>query len=799
MRNINFTKTNWLINKIIRRGYIMEKKNLAFNKKARLNNLFEFLQKHLPAFILSIITFLFYLPSLNYPFQFDDLANITKKFSIRTDDPLTRFFSNSRWIADWLNRINYELDKFNPFYYRLFNVLIHIAAGILLFYLISFLCQKAKSSKFLNKNSSLIAFATAGLFLLHPVQTQTVSYVIQGRLEGLASMLVIANLLVLLNAVTTKKINLKYFLIFLSAIISIISFGSKEIIIVTPILFFICDWFFLANSEWQNLKTRIWYHATFALIFYTVFFARYMDFSFFTRAISLKMVTANNRGNILTNHAQDVIKPLEFLISEFKVILHYLWIFIWPFSISVEYDWKLSQSFFATDSLIPFLILFSIFSFLIYLIIKKKNVLISFGLSWFFITIAPRTTIIPSPELLVDYKTYLASVGWLFILSIIIVYIAKFIAQQLRGIKQEFLRFAELATLLILLIPIGTESYNRNTVWRSGKEFWKHIVKRAPLKARGHNNYGVTLSEDGKIDKAIKHYQKAISLDKYYSDPLSNISVAYAMKNNIDKAIEALQMALLINPSYPEAYNNIGSLHLSKKDYEKAEEFLDKAIQLRPYYGKAYYNKGRLYIEKKEDDKAWTYFKKATEGDLDNADGFFTLGQLSIRLQKFQEAINAFEKIISLGVNNPTVLFNLANAHYMLKNFDIAEKIYQNLARENPTDVRFVYNLAETYLSKNESAKALDIFQKITTMPNAPAQVHLRIVSCLENLELITQVDEYIDKLLKINAPDDFKQAIRSQKAQIELNRAVKAGNGTIKMGDLKEILAQTKPEESKA
>lgn len=764
----------------------------------KINKFLDFAQRHLPAFVLSIVTFLFYLPSLRYPFQFDDLANITKKFSIRNDNPLSRFFSSSRWIADWMNRLNYELDKFDPFYYRLFNLFIHIAAGILLFYLILTLCEKAKSSKFLSQNSILIAFATSGLFLLHPVQTQTVSYIIQGRLEGLASMLIIANLFVLIKAILSENKNIKFLLFLLSAIITFISFGAKEIVVITPILLFICDWFFLSNSNWENFKKNIWYHVGFALFFYILFFARYMDFGFFTRAVSLKMVTSNNRGNILTDHAQDVIKPLEFLISEFKVILHYLWIFIWPFNISVEYDWRLSQSFFALDSFMPFLVLLLIFSLFIYSIIKKYN-LLSFGLTWFFLSIAPRTTIIPSPELLCDYKTYLASIGWLFILATILVYIAKFIAEQIRNINHEFIKLAQLATLLFLLIPVGTSTYYRNTVWRTAKEFWGDIVKKAPTKARAHNNYGVALSEAGKVDKAIKHYEIAINLDKYYSDPLSNIAVAYSMKNEIDKAIHALEMALLINPSYPEAFNNIGSLYLSKKDYTKAEEFLNKAITLRPYYGKALYNKGRLYMEKNDENTAWTYFKKATEGDLDTPDGFFTLGQLSIRLQKYQDAATAFEKIISLGVNNEAVYFNLGNSYYMLKDYDKAEKIYSELVRNNPTDTRYFYNLAETYFVKNETEKALNAFQKVTTMPNSPGQAHLRIVACLENLDQKEQVDKYLEELLKTNAPEEFKQAINTQKAQIELNRKIKSGNGSIKMGDLKKILAQAKPEEKKA
>jgi protein O-mannosyl-transferase len=760
-----------------------------------------YLEKILPPFLLILITSIFYGPSLKYDFQFDDLANITKKFAIRNDNPLTRMFSNSRWMADWLNRINFNMDRFNPFYYRLFNLFIHLLAGIFLFYLILTLLKKLNTKNFLHKNSTIIAFATAGLFLLHPVQTQTVSYVIQARLEGLASMFVIANLLVLVNALITKNNIVKTVLFFIAGAISILSFGTKEIIVVTPLLLILCDWFFLSEGDWKKFKTRLIYHLGFILFFYTLFFARYMNISFLTRAISLNMTTANNRGNILTTHAQSIITPIQFLISEFKVILHYLLMYIWPFNISVEYDWKLSSSFFSFDSFFPFIILLSIFSGAIYTTIKKKNSFIGFGLLWFFITIAPRTTIIPSPELLCDYKAYLASVGWIFLLAVGIVYAANYILKVLNNnlSKIKLINLTQLASLTLILIPFGFGTYFRNTVWRTGVEYWGDVVKKAPLKARGHNNYGVCLSESGKLDKAIKHYKKAIALDKYYSDPLSNIAVAYSLKDKIDDAINALKMALAINPNYPEAYNNIGTLHLKKKEYELAERALDNAIKLRPYYGKAYYNKGRLYYEKGDHPIAWTYFKKATEGDLDTPEGFFTLGQLSINLQKYDEAANAFERILNLGVKNEQVLFNLANSYYMLKEFNKASSIYEHLIKENPQDSRYVFNLAETKFSNNEFDKALNLFKKVTQIPNSPAQAHLKIVTCLDKLNQYSEANNYLDLLSKADANNEFKQAINSLKAQIELNQKVKNGNGSIKMSELKKILAKAKPEEKKA
>ena len=112
----------------------------------------------------------------------------------------------------------------------------------------------------------------------------------------------------------------------------------------------------------------------------------------------------NNIGNIITQDPTSLIKPWAFFISQFKVVLHYLAIFIWPFNISVEYDWMLSRSFFSLDCIIPLIGLCVIFAVVVRLLRKHAAHIGAFGLVWFFASIAPRSSFIPSSELLVDYR-----------------------------------------------------------------------------------------------------------------------------------------------------------------------------------------------------------------------------------------------------------------------------------------------------------------------------------------------------------------------------------------------------------
>jgi tetratricopeptide (TPR) repeat protein len=777
-----------------------------------------------PPVFLSILSFAFYAPSFRYPFQFDDIANITKRFTIRDFDPFYRFLK-IRWMGELLNSWNFMIGRFDPFTYRLINVIAHTLTGLVLFFLLFALLRLYKKNTFIYKHHIFISFITSALFLLHPTQTQLVSYVIQARLEGLATLFTFLMLLVFVLATQAQKTVSKVLYSIALVGIGILACSTKEIVIVIPILALAFDWFFIAQGDVAQLKKRWWLHAlVWAAIWGT--FLYHETSKWFTNILGMQTTTGNNRGNIITNNADDLITPYHYLISEFKVIVHYLWMFVWPFGISVEYDWKLSDSFFVPDSFFPFLGLALLIAFIGHSIYKRKYDGFCFGMVWFFVAVAPRSSIVPSPELLCDYKTYLASAGWLFVLALglcfglerlfelfktsktyssfhklflagvglillgygvcigFIIYGAPYNYKALASLlllvpfglgylvyyalkhhKNESLYTPSTRALasLILLMPLGYLTYSRNLVWSCPEYFWGDIVKKAPLKARAHNNYGVSISEKGKYEEAIVHYKRAIELDANYADPWSNLAVAYSLTNRNDHAIQALRNAIKIFPDYPEAYNNLGSFLLQKKEYESAERCFKAAIQLRSYYGKAFFNLGRLYLEQDKKDLAWQHFEYATRGDLDNEHGYTILGEVSVKLNRFKDAINAYEKAIKLGANSPQILFNLANAYYMEKEFDKAVGLYHVLIKENPQNPHYHYNLGETYATIGDYNRALEAFNVAKNLPNAVAQTHFRIAYCLEQTKRLAEAKGYLQVMAAADAPDWFKDAAKKE------------------------------------
>jgi tetratricopeptide (TPR) repeat protein len=711
------------------------------------------------AIILAAAAIISYLPSLHYSFQFDDIANIQKFFSIRHIRFWDICFSNPRWISYWLNALNYCLGKFDPFTYRLCNLLFHTTTGLLTFCFWILALSRVSKNSFFYKQRLTIAFTAALLFLLHPVQTQTVSYVIQGQLEGTAGLFCMAIavcFLVIANAQSTIK---KLLLTVLLFILAAFATGTKEIAIVCPLLIFITDWFFVAQGNFVSLKKRWFLHAGLFIIIWGTYIY-FLKPTFFFNIFGLKIQARNNIGNILTEQQGQPILPLHFFISQFKVLLHYIFMFIWPFTISVEYDWKLSAHFFAPDAILPFLMLVTLAILIILRLRKDRTDIFSFAWLWFFVANAPRTTIIPSSELMADYKTYLASVALLFLFGTGIVFCINKITQWcITKIPIQHWH-AQYACLLILIFPFGLMTIHRNTVWRSAVDFWTNITENAPGKARAYNNLGVAYSELGMMAQSIPLYKRAINMDDKYPDPWNNLAVAYSMTGKLDLAIDTLKKAIKIHQTYPEGYNNLASFLIQKKEYALAEKMLQIAIKLRPHYGKAYFNMGKNYFEQGKMEEAFEAFKAAaTKADLDNENGFAVYGNLSMNLHKYEDAIIAYSKLLEFQPNSSEYALNLANAYFLTNKFQEAIAWFNRITKVAPHEARAWYNMAECYLKTGNPHQALNCFKQVEQLKYPIATLPLRVAYCYR---LIGQ-DEQAKKILQTclnnaDAPENVKK-----------------------------------------
>lgn len=694
-------------------------------------NTFALLKKTLTPAILSLTTILFYLPTLWYDFIFDDFPTITKNIHIiKKGKMFDQLFANNRWLTRTMNKILYNFWQATPFYYRIITLSIHIISGILIFFFLLNVLSNLKKQSFLKANAYLISTLTSGLFLLHPVQTQTVPYITQMQLEGTVVLFTFAVLLLFTYATRAKNLLLKISLYIAAYSLTSLAAGTKEIIVVLPLLIVLSDWFLISQGNWRSFVKRIPIH----VLFFAILFGSIINLNWHPTDYlpTSKIAIENNRGNILTASKQEKITPAPFFISQFQVMVHYIHIYFWPSNICFDYEMKIPPSFWHKDSLIPFLILLSILLIALILFIRDQGNLITFCIGWFFISVLPRASFYPSTELVCDYKTYIASLGILLFISMLVLITIQILYQTIEKALKFKIHFDhQIPFIILIILASGYSTKIRNNVWSSELLFWKDVVNKNPNKARGYNNYAVSLSEMGDKEGAIKNYEKSSALDPTYAEPVINLAFHYQIQGNKDIAMEYYKKALNLNEMHPEMYHNLGILNLQKNHISQAEFCFKTAVKLRPYYSRSHSSLAYVYQQQKNNEKAFYHYKQAIEGDFPNTEHHYQYASLGLKLGKLDEALKSFEHIKQINSNYKDSVFLLASGYYQKRNYAQAAKNFEIIYNQNPEQIIAAYNYAQSLMNLNEHKKAEPLFKKCLKDTEKFPYANLHHAKCL--------------------------------------------------------------------
>lgn len=530
---------------------------------------------------LLIITILCYAKTLHYGFFFDDYPTIVDNVRLHTSS-LWQFLGSPRWVSRMLHHIVVQCWGVQPFPFRAVGLALHLISGLVLFWVLFLTLGRFYKRPFFHKHGLLIATCTAGLFLLHPVQSQTVLYITQATMEGLVVLFSFLLLLVMVAIACTTNFLKKIGLSVVTLLIAVFASGAKEISVVLPLLGMIFDWFLLSQGQWHSFKKRLLLHGGVVLIIIaTAVQQRTIKPSLVATVTQLSHPIKSNRGNILTHVGTEQITSLRYCFSQAKVIVHYLTIFFWPLNLSFDYDFKLASSFWCKEVLIPLtILLFVLISFLVLWVQQPSHPFI-FCFLWFFVALLPRASFFPSTEMVCDYRTYYPSLG-------ILLFIAFLIAFCVVNVSNRFYRGLVPLTVSGLLVGCCFLTITRSNVWRSSLAFWQDVIRHAPCKARAHNNYAVALVEAGLYQKAKGSFAQAIALDKQYAEPHINLGSLYQKEGNITLAKMHYRRALEIGEGHPELFYNLAKLYLSQDRKDLALTALQQAIHLRANYSKAW-------------------------------------------------------------------------------------------------------------------------------------------------------------------------------------------------------------------
>ncbi len=508
------------------------------------------------ALIALFAAFEVYWPAIHGPFLLDD----TYLTYMRPDAAYIPF-------SDWLHQtrpllmatfwLNYQQSGAQEtFGYHAFNVLLHVFNAIFIFLAVRKVMSWAGVEE---SRTRILSFFAAGLFLLHPVQTESVSYV-ASRSETLSVFFVLAALVVYLyrkTAVLSIPRILALLALFAAAAL------SKEHTVVLPALFILTDYYwrfeFSPSVIWRNWKLYIPIAAG--------------------AVLALLDILRILRGNQSAGFQIQGLTWYQYFFTECRVIWDYIRLFIFPIGQNLDPDVAISQSVTSHGAIVGLagLLAASILAW----IYRRRFPIASYGWFVFLILIAPTSSFAPIHDPMAERRMYLPFIGLLLIA-----------AEFLRRWRTS--RNVLVGSLALVLVVEGAMTYQRNLLWGSAVDIWKDTVSKSPDKLRPRFQLAFAEFQSAACADSVDNFQKAAELQPPNYDLLLDWALAYDCAGSPQQAIAKLQQAAAQHPD-GHVYSQIGMEYGKIGKYPEALDALGTAQRLNPGFAMTYYYLGNVH------------------------------------------------------------------------------------------------------------------------------------------------------------------------------------------------------------
>ena len=513
-----------------------------------------------------------YSNTLHAPFVFDGLT-LERRFATTTlsADPTTWFGVYPRTIGFFTFDLQNTLHgPWLPGFHAA-NIAIHIIAALFLFAAVLVTCRGPRQPADIRRDAVGIALVAALFFELHPLQTQSVTYVYQ-RFESLMGMWFLAALAAFAWAVRDDAAPRGRWAWFVAAWAAILlSIGTKEVGAVAPAVLLWYDRVF-ASRSWQELLTRRWWFYAPALVLFAgaaaylyAFREHYAD------------------GGIFDTQR---MSPLTYAISQPEVICRYLRLAIWPRGLCLDWYWKPADTLWRIVP--PLLAISALLAFVGWSIVRLP--VVGFLLGSFFLILAPTSSIAPIIDLAFEHRMYLP----LAPLAVLAVLAGR---EALRRVPQRLFDLtlppaAGLVPAAIIAIALGVTTYLRNEVYRSGLSLWRDIVAKSPANPRALATLAWHLElELGDTARAIELNRKALQIDPRIATAHRGLAIMFHGTDRAAATYHARQAVRLERSA--ENLSNLGIV-IAQELPEEAEALFRAALELDPRFRSARLNLAKL-------------------------------------------------------------------------------------------------------------------------------------------------------------------------------------------------------------
>lgn len=510
--------------------------------------------------LFPLVAFALYSNALDTNFVFDDEVNIETVKAIKMTtlswDNLVKAGTdgllNKRPLANISFALNHYFGGLSTRGYHIVNILIHALNGIILYLLFTAIFQTPVIKKRYGP-PGLVPLAAALIWLVHPVQVQSVTYIVQ-RMNSMASMFYFLGVLCYIYSRLTNSSRNKWIFLGLSFFSALLGMATKEIVASIPFALLLVEFVLFQNFNPNWLKTNL-----LKIGIIVVFFL----------GLAFWFVDGNPMSRIFAPYVNLPYSASQRVLTEFRVVLFYLkQLFLGhPFYLNILHDFPVSTSMFQpVTTLLSFLAIVG--SMLGAALISRKAPLLFLAIFWYFGTLVIESSVI-NLEIIYEHRSYLPSI---FVILAVVTYISKIIPSSL---ARKTLFVAIISTLCFW-------TYSRNAVWADEIAFWQDCIDKNPKASRAYNDLANAYAMIGEKKKAVQIYYQGMHLN--YNDWKMHYNLAVILESlwETDKAIEQFNWVVRAKPKFGEAHFRLGMIYARNKDYQKAVWHTKEALRLNP-------------------------------------------------------------------------------------------------------------------------------------------------------------------------------------------------------------------------
>lgn len=570
-----------------------------------------------------------YLNALATPFVFDDRDVIARNPSIlRLADS---FFppaadgmtTSGRPLVNVSLALNHLLGGDEVGLYHGTNLAIHLLAGLVLYGILRRLLPSG------DRSWSPVAWIAALLWMVHPLQTEAVTYIAQ-RAESMVGLFLLLTLYAFLRSTEAGDTGRRRAWNCATVAAGLLGVFCKEVMVVAPLVVLLLDRTFVAGTFRAAWRER-----------------RGLYLALLATWLPLAWLVAGGAGRGGTAGLSAHASPWHYLLTQSWAVPHYLRLAFWPAPLVFDYGVELIND--PVQVIGPGLVVLALLGATVVALVRSPK--IGFALAFFFLVLAPSSSVVPvATQVIAEHRMYLA--------------LAAVTALAAAGLHR-WLGRAALAVGIAAACALGAVTVARNRDYASELGLWQDVAAKRPQNARAHANIGRVLSEQGREEEALAAFGESLRLRPEQPQTLFNAGLSLTNLGRIDEARGRYAAAVQLDPDYIDARINLGVVLLEKGLTAEALGHLAEAVRLAPempealsVWGSALAQAGRFGEAETALNRA---LAKATEPGM-IATLHFNLGNVGMSSGRPDQAVREFALAAQFEPGNPAAHFNLAMA-----------------------------------------------------------------------------------------------------------------------------------------